>query len=158
MALAGQVELGSCKFSAGGIFPCRQKNVPRRRNTLYFLVLLESSVDILVWKSAISVWGTKSDFSVRGNGPSSFLGSIMNSWARIRNVAQAAPLLLVADALLTLLTVQVASLEVSKFLHEVSFFATIVLQQFFFADGSTLQYWLPVLHAAGGQTNRCQTQ
>ena len=54
----------------------------------------------------------------------------MNSWVRIRNVVQAAPLLLVADALLTLLTVQVASIEVSKFLHEVPFFATIVLQQF----------------------------
>ena len=39
MALAGQVELGSCKFSAGGIFQCRQKNVPRRRNTLYFSLI-----------------------------------------------------------------------------------------------------------------------
>ena len=64
----------------------------------------------------------------------------MNSRVRIRNVEQAAPLLLVADALLTLLTVQVASIEVSKFIYEVSIFAAIVLQHFFFADGSTLQY------------------
>ena len=126
-----------------GFFSAGKKNVGRRRNMLYFSVI---------------TWIFCRYFSESGKGPSSFRGSIMNSWVRKRNVAQAAPVLLVADALLTLLTVQVASIEVSKFFHEVTFFAAIVLQQFFFADGSTLQYWLPVLHAAGGQTNRCQTQ
>ena len=116
MALAGQLELGSCKFSAGGIFQCRQKKCSTEKNMLYF--------SVITWIVCRYFGLEKCNFCFwKWKRPQVFPGV---NYEIVSHVSQAAPVLLVADALLTLLTVQVASIEVSKFLHEVPFFAAIV--------------------------------
>ena len=77
------------------------------------------------------------------------------------DLLQAAPILLVADALLTLLTVQVATKNHQN-QHQQSmlkhlckavvecFGGESAIACFLFSDGTSLQYRFPVLHAAGG--------
>ena len=132
LALAGKVELRSFKFSPG-------QTVSKYSN--YTLNIFGWKTSILEWKqcrpisrSTVSRFWNVFSLLFFPNAPSS----------------QAAPVLLVADALLTLLTVQVEkSTTMPSIGINFPLCGHFTLCTYYFPDSAPLQHRFPVLHAAG---------